>query len=98
MNKLRAILLAFILIFSIGIPRAWTTKARSTHAEIVSSEDKEQIVTIVKAYFERRYRSHSTLQLEDFRGLIDETPKGYNFLSSESEKLEIELDHAKCTT
>ncbi|MCZ7550979.1 MAG: amidase domain-containing protein [Anaerolineales bacterium] len=49
----------------------------------------------MKAYFERRYRSHSTLQLEHFKGLVDDTPIGSNFLSSESEKLEIELEHAK---
>lgn len=95
MNKSRVIFLAFILIFIIGIPRAWTIEARANHSEIVSSDDKEQIITTVKAYFEQRYRSHSTLQLEDFKGLVDETPKGDNFLSAESEKLEIELDHAK---
>lgn len=67
MIKSRAIFLAFILVFSIGIPRVWVN-----HLEIVSSEDKEQIITTVKAYFEHRYRFHSTLQLEDFKGLVDD--------------------------
>jgi len=74
MNKSRGIFLAFVLIFSIGIPRAWTTKASANHPEITNSEDKEQIITTVKAYFERRYRSHSTLRLENFKGLVGDTP------------------------
>lgn len=95
MNKSKIIFLTIIVVLVIGIPRAWTTKARANDMAIISSDDKEEIITTVTAYFELRYRSHSNLQLEDFRGFVEETPTGDNFLTSESEKLEIELNHAK---
>lgn len=60
-----------------------------------SSAEEEQIREIIIAYFETRYRSISTLKLENFESMVDTSPQGSEFFKSETEKLEIEIHHAE---
>jgi hypothetical protein len=71
-----------------------TLSPRIMIAGAVQSE-KEQIKETVEAYFDIRYRSYKKLQLEDFQALVSETSLAREFLLSESDKLEIELQHLK---
>jgi len=84
-----------IFIALIFIISTWTFQARAIHLVSIDPIEQEQIKDTVKAYFDIRYRSFNTLELEDFGTLVDRSSQGNIFLRSESDKLEIELRHAK---
>ena len=55
--------------------------------------DQDQIQETIQSYFDLRYRSHYSLQLEDLSYYVSETLGGQTFYLRESDKLEIELRH-----
>jgi hypothetical protein len=95
MNKLNFCVFFFVMILISGILCTRTSQARALQLKHIYPEEKEQITNTVRDYFEARYRSFNTLELDSFKGLIDETSKGNSFRSSEFDKLEIELNHAR---
>jgi len=84
-----------MLIVLTVIIGTWTVQAQAIKLSSIDYIEQEQIKETVKAYFEMRYRSFNTLKLEDLWILIDSSSQGNYFLRSESDKLEIELHHAK---
>lgn len=93
-NPIALTLTSIMLVVSMLLG-VWNVRAQqaSLHNETVA--DTEQIQATIQAYFDLRYRSHSTLQLEDFRSFIDGSTQGDAFLRAETDKLEIELRHAQ---
>ncbi len=57
--------------------------------------EQNEIQNAIHAYFDARYRTMSSLQLEDLSKMIDNSAQGVSFLNSEAGKLEIEIKHAK---
>jgi hypothetical protein len=57
--------------------------------------EKNEIQSAIERYFTARYRSFGSLKLEDLSPMTDNSPESYSFLNSESDKLEIEIQHAK---
>lgn len=88
MRKNKIFLLGLLIIGT--ILSVLTVKANEE-----SSAEEEQIREIIIAYFETRYRSISTLKLENFESMVDTSPQGSEFFKSETEKLEIEIHHAE---
>lgn len=73
----------------------WKIRAQQMTLDNKSIADTEQIRETIHTYFDLRYRSHSTLQLEDFSSIIDSGTEGKAFSQAETDKLEIELRHAQ---
>ena len=73
---------------------AITTRSMKLSLDDGIITDTNQIQETIQAYFDLRYRSHNTLQLEDFSPLVDNN-YGDAFLQSETDKLSIELRHAQ---
>lgn len=60
-----------------------------------NSVEQNAIKMIIEPYFESRYCSLNTLKLENFESLVEKSSKGTTFLRSESDKPEVEIQHAK---
>jgi len=57
--------------------------------------EQNEIQNAINVYFDARYRSMSSLQLEDLSKMIDTSTQGVSFLRAEKGKLEIEIKYAK---
>jgi len=95
MNKFKFLSLALMIVIITSVLCARNTQARADQSKSIDLDEKDQITNTVQAKFYMRYRSFSKLEMESFEGLIDESSKGYSFKSSEFEKMEIELSHAR---
>ena len=60
-----------------------------------SSSEEAQIKDAIDAYINLKYEALSTLALQDYSGVISNSPNAKTFLQSELDKLEIELYHAE---
>lgn len=80
-----ALFLAFVL----------TSRIRAYSIESSTITEKDEIKRIIELYFDARYRSLSSLQLDDLSSMTDNSPQGNSFLNSETDKLKIEIQHAK---
>lgn len=67
----------------------------STSSQANRPDEQQEVKVVIHTYFEARYRSFNTLQLEDITALVDDSVEGDTFLHSEAEKLEIEIQHAQ---
>jgi hypothetical protein len=65
------------------------------HAQAEWSVDEQLIRETIQTYFDIYYRSYSTLKVEDFGYLVEESSQGNIFVASESDKRELEIYHAK---
>lgn len=63
--------------------------------DIVETEERDQLEKTIRTYFEFRYRSLSTLKLENINEMVEDSQDGNAFLRKEADKLEIEIYHAK---
>lgn len=72
-----------------------TSKASANLFDFENITEREMVNITVRAYFEARYRTFSTLQLEDFSKTVDGTAEGKSFWEPELDKLNIEIYHAK---
>lgn len=91
-NRLWPVSMVIIFLTIVG---AWTVQVQAVQLGSDYVSEQSKIKDVVHTYFELRYRSHNTLQLEDFGALVVDSPKGISFLHFEKDKLEIELHHAK---
>lgn len=89
MNKSKLIVL-IIGVITFGIFSYWKVHA-NIELNTANTQEEVRIKDVVIAYFDARYRSFSTLQLEDFEDLVSASPQ----LDSEKDKLYVELNHAK---
>ena len=86
------VVITIILLVLLG------TRPSEAIANLIDLEnftESEMVKTTVQAYFEARYRTFSTLQLEDFSKMVDRAAEGKSFWESELDKLNIEIYHAK---
>lgn len=88
-NKLAACL-ALVIILTLGI---FSAKAQQEKDDL--ENQNEEIKTVVHNYFETRYQSFSTLELQNIKDLYDNSIENNETLISEHDKLEIEIDHAR---
>ncbi len=96
MKAKRLLLAIAVVIFATVVLVFWTVQARAVVSqESANPQEQQEIEGIIKAYFETRYRSLHNLKLEDLGKLIDRSSRGCSFLRSESDKLEVEIHHAK---
>jgi hypothetical protein len=86
---------AIILIFVVSIFDLLPVYAGSGQEIKVGLTDEEEIRKVIQNYFDMRYRSRATYQIEDFRVLSDGSPQSESFVKSETVKLEIEIHNAK---
>lgn len=94
MSSSKFILLIFILT-TLTVLGFWKAQAEADYLESIDLEEEWRIKQTIEAYFEGRYRAHSSLQLEEIEGLIDDSPQADAFRRSEMDKMEIEIYHAK---
>lgn len=93
MRTLRLSIVTMLIAISFLFIRTIQIKAESSDSG--NWVEQNAIKITLETYFESRYRSLSTLQLESFENLTDKSPEGTAFLRSESDKLEVEIQHAK---
>ena len=93
MRILRLSIVTMLIVISILFVRTIQIKAESPDSG--NSAEQNAIKITLESYFESRYRSLSALQLESFESLVDKSPEGTAFLRSETDKLEVEIQHAK---
>ena len=93
MRTLRLSIVTMLIAISFLFVRTIQIKAESPDSD--NSVEQNAIKMTIETYFESRYRSLSTLQLESFESLTDKSSEGAIFLRSESDKLEVEIQHAK---
>lgn len=96
MTKFRILALASISLFLFVILVSWTTQVSSSGylSDVENTEELETIKATVQAYFDARYRTFSTFQLENFRKLIYEKDSNSSW-KSETDKLNVEIYHAQ---
>jgi hypothetical protein len=87
--------LVFILSLLIMLLGVRTSQASANLLGLENSIDREMIKTTIRDYFELRYRTFSTLQIEDFNKLVYRAEKGNPLWDLELNKLNIEIYHAK---
>ncbi len=95
MSKSKMALLTVVLVTLLSFSAVWTINAKENDQNKIDTKEQEEIKNVIEAYFEARYQSFSTLQLEDFGALAADTESGNEFMQSESEKLSIELYHTE---
>lgn len=93
MKALRLSIVTMLIAMSFLFVRTIQIKAESPDSG--NSAEQNAIKITLESYFESRYRSLSTLQLESVESLVDKSSEGSAFLRSESDKLEVEIQHAK---
>ena len=62
---------------------------------VIDSTVPEEIKRVIQSYFEIRYRTLSTLQLESFGDLVSDTSAARAWVDTELSKLAVEVKHAK---
>ncbi len=72
---------------------AGATQVRASSLE--NAGEIGEIKSVVEAYFEARYQTFSTLQLDGFADLVSKSPAGTAAWQPELDKLEVELAHAR---
>lgn len=88
-------ILVLITIFLLVLLGMRTFKASANLFDLENITEREMVKTTVRTYFEARYRTLSTLQLEDFSKMADRAAEGKSFWEPELDKLNIEIYHAK---
>lgn len=88
-------ILIITLIMAIVTLSIVTTNASADRARTEYLAEEAEIREVVRNYFDRRYRSRATNQVEDFQELTDNSPQSTSFILSETEKLEIEIYNAE---
>jgi hypothetical protein len=83
---------AIIALYSIFV---LTSRIQANSLDPSDITERKEIQRAIEQYFEARYRSFSSLQLVDLSPMMDNSPQSNSFLNSESDKLEIEIQHAK---
>ncbi len=83
-NPIASTLISIMLIASMFLG-AWNIRTQQMSLYNETIADKEQIQAIIQAYFDLRYRLHSTLQLEDLSSFVDSSTQGNAFLRAESD-------------
>lgn len=83
---------AIIALFSAFV---LTSRIQANSSEPSDTTEKNEIQRAIEHYFDARYQSFSSLQLEDLSSMTDNSPQSNSFLDSESDKLKIEIQHAK---
>jgi hypothetical protein len=66
-----------------------------TEAPVVFTEEEIEVRDVISAYFETRYRTFTSLQMDGFEKRIANSPEGESFLQAESGKLEVQLKYAE---
>lgn len=93
MTKLR-----ILIIIALFLPVLLDISKSKAIANLIYWEydtEKEMVKSTVQSYFEARYRTFSNLQLEDFSKMVDIATEGKTFWEPESDKLNVEIYHAK---
>lgn len=88
-------ILVLIILFLLVLLGIGSFKVSANIFDLDNLNEEELVKTTVQAYFEARYRTFSTLQLEDFSKIVDGTAEGNSFWDPELDKLNIEIYHAK---
>lgn len=83
------------MLIAISFLFVGTIQIKAENPDMGNSVEQNSIKIVLESYFESRYRSLSALQLENFESLVDKSSEGTAFLHSESDKLEVEIQHAK---
>lgn len=81
----------FLCVFMVLLIALSSRPQMTILAGIKSEQD--QIQETIQSYFDLRYRSHYSLQLEDLSYYVSGTLEAQSFFLRESDKLEIELRH-----
>jgi hypothetical protein len=87
-----AVVIMIALSYVLG---SWAASTRAENSEFYESAEQEEIKHVIESYFEVRYHSLDSLQLEGFEKLIGKSSDGGNLFRSELDKLEVEIQHAK---
>ena len=82
-------IIALISIFGL------TSRIQANNLESSDTSEKAEIQSVIEQYFDARYRSFGSLDLEDLSPMMENSPQSSSFLNSESDKLKIEIQHAK---
>jgi len=72
-----------------------TSRIQANSSEPSDTTEKNEIQRAIEQYFDARYRSFGSLQLEDLSPMTDNSPQSNSFLNSQSDKLKIEIQNAK---
>lgn len=72
-----------------------TTNASADQARTEYLAEEAEIREVIRNYFDRRYRSRATNQIENFQDFTDDSLQSTSFILSETEKLEIEIYNAE---
>lgn len=87
-NAVRNFLLFIVLTITLGLR---TAGVNISFQEDPYVNDKEEIVSLINLYFDKRYQSHQSLVVPVLSTFIEQSEVGNQFLLSENRKLEIEL-------
>ncbi|MFZ6028791.1 MAG: amidase domain-containing protein [Chloroflexota bacterium] len=94
--NIKRLTLVFILLLALmGMIRITTIRVKAEQVRKVNLSDEEKIRQVIYAYFDKRYYSRMTSQVQDFHELIDSSSQASSFLQHEIEKQEIEIYNAK---
>lgn len=89
-TTIRIALLSILLIILLA-----SLSFLAEQAQAEWSLDEQLIRETIQTYFDLYYRSYSTLNVEDFGFLVEESTQGRTFFAFESDKRDIEVYHAK---
>lgn len=93
--KIKQYVWTVVLIIAITTFGVMVVNASSEKERVENPVEETKIQEVIRNYFDKRYRSRATNQIEDLRELTDNSPQSNSFLLFETDKLEIEIYNAE---